>query len=375
MNGIDILERDKFKQLEGFRIGLVTNHTGRNLAGKQTIDILHEAKNVKLTAMFAPEHGIRGELDTEKIDDSKDEKTGLPVYSLYKDGMRRPKPEQTATIDAFVYDIQDIGARFYTYTATLKNVMEEAARAGKPVFVLDRPNPINGNAVEGSLADEDKLSFIAAHTTPVRYGLTIGELGQMMNAERKIGADLRVIKMEGWSRAMWFDETGHTWVNPSPNMRSLTEATLYPGIGLLETTNLSVGRGTDTPFEVIGAPYIEGQKLAKYLNERNIRGVRFIPIRFKPNASVFVGEQLNGVNILITDRNTLDSYKMGIEIAAALRKLYPTEWQVDRYARLLVNAEILDLVKRGETPENIEKAVNAKNTDFTRRRASYLLYK
>ena len=374
LNGIDILERDKFKQIEGLKIGLVTNHTGRNLAGKQTIDILKEAPNVQLVSLFAPEHGIRGELDVAKIDDSKDEKTGLPIYSLYGE-TRRPKPEQIKDIDAFVYDIQDIGARFYTYTATLKNVLEEAAKAGKPVFILDRPNPINGNAVEGPLADEDKLSFIAAHTTPVRYGLTIGELGMMMNAERKIGADIRVIKMDGWSRAMWFDETGQTWVNPSPNMRSLTEATLYPGIGLLETTNLSVGRGTDTPFEVIGAPYIDGQKLAKYLNERNINGVRFIPIRFKPNVSVFVGEQLGGINVLITDRNSLDSFRMGIEIATALRKLYPTDWQVDKYARLLVNQEILDLIKRGEMPENIEKTVNSSNADFTKRRASYLLYK
>ncbi len=192
-NGIDVLERDSFKQLENLKIGLVTNHTGRNLAGKQTIDILHEAKNVKLTAIFAPEHGIRGELDVEKIADGKDEKTGLPIYSLYGE-TRRPRAEQTATIDAFVYDIQDIGTRFYTYTATLRNVMEEAAKAGKPVFVLDRPNPINGLSVEGAVADEDKLSFIAAHTTPVRYGMTIGELAMMMNAERKIGADVRVIK-------------------------------------------------------------------------------------------------------------------------------------------------------------------------------------
>jgi uncharacterized protein YbbC (DUF1343 family) len=183
----------------------------------------------------------------DKVSDSVDEKTGLPIYSLYGE-TRRPKPEQLKDLDAIVYDIQDIGTRFYTYTATLKNVMEEAAKAGKPIFVLDRPNPINGVDVEGPIADESQLSFIAAHTTPVRYGLTIGELGAMMNAERKIGADLRVIKMDGWTRAMWFDETGQTWINPSPNMRSLNEATLYPGIGLLETTNVSVGRGTDTPF-------------------------------------------------------------------------------------------------------------------------------
>ena len=373
LNGIDILERDKFKQLEGLKIGLVTNHTGRNLAGKQTIDILKEAPNVKLVALFAPEHGIRGVLD-DKVSDTVDEKTGLPIYSLYGE-TRRPKPEQLKDLDAIVYDIQDIGTRFYTYTATLKNVMEEAAKAGKPVFVLDRPNPINGNAVEGSVADESLLSFIAAHTTPVRYGLTIGELGQMMNTERKIGADLRVVKMDGWSRAMWFDETGQTWVNPSPNMRSLNEATLYPGIGLLETTNLSVGRGTDTPFEVIGAPWLDGRRLAKYLNERNLKGVRFVPVTFKPNASVFKDEQLNGVNIIVTDRAAFNSVRTGIEIAAALRKLYPNDWQVERYGRLLVNNEILELVKRGETPENIENAAKAKIDEFLRRRASFLLYK
>jgi uncharacterized protein YbbC (DUF1343 family) len=373
-NGIDVLEKNGFKELNGLKIGLVTNHTGRNLAGKQTIDVLKDAPNVQLVSLFAPEHGIRGELDIAKIDDSKDDKTGLPVYSLYGE-TRRPKPEQLKDLDAIVYDIQDIGARFYTYTATLRNVMEEAAKAGKPVYVLDRPNPINGNDVEGSLAEEDKLSFIAAHTIPVRYGLTIGELGQMMNAERKIGAGLRVIKMENWSRSMWFDETGQTWINPSPNMRSLTGATLYPGIGLLETTNLSVGRGTDTPFEVIGAPWLDGQKLAKYLNERNLKGVRFIPIRFKPNASVFKDEQCGGVNIVITDRSSFRSVRTGIEIATALRKLYPADWQVDKYARLLVNAEILEMVKRGEIPENIEKVVQKHVDDFAKRRASFLLYK
>jgi len=373
-NGIDILERDKFKQLEGLKVGLVTNHTGRNLAGKQTIDVLNEAKNLKLVALFAPEHGIRGELDVEKIDDTKDEKTGLPVYSLYGE-TRRPKPEHLKDLDAIVYDIQDIGARFYTYTATLKNVMEEAAKLGKPIYVLDRPNPINGNDVEGSLAEEDKLSFIAAHTIPVRYGLTIGELGGMMNTERKIGADLRVIKMEDWSRTMWFDETGQTWINPSPNMRSLTEATLYPGIGLLETTNVSVGRGTDTPFEVIGAPWLDGRKLADYLNERNIKGVRFVPIRFKPKASVFKDEDLGGVNVIITDRSSINSVRTGIEIACALRKLYPTDWNVERYGRLLVNAQILAAVTRGDSPEVVESLWKTTLEDFRKRRTPFLLYK
>jgi uncharacterized protein YbbC (DUF1343 family)/CubicO group peptidase (beta-lactamase class C family) len=374
LNGIDVLQKNGFKELEGKKIGLVTNHTGRDLAGKSTIDILHEAKNLTLVSIFAPEHGIRGELDTEKIDDTKDEKTGLPVYSLYKDGMRRPKPEQLSGLDAIVYDIQDVGARFYTYTATLKNVMEEAAKAKVPVYVLDRPNPINGVDVEGSLAEEDKLSFIAAHTIPVRYGMTIGELGQMMNAERKIGADLRVIKMEGWSRSMWFDQTGQTWVNPSPNMRSLTQATLYPGIGLLETTNLSVGRGTDTPFEVVGAPWLDGRRLAQYLNDRGLPGVRFVPIRFRPAASVFRGEDLGGINIVITDRGRFRSVRTGLEIAAALRKLYAAEWQAERYARLLVNAAMLEMIRRGDAPEALESVTVKVAADFAARRRPYLLY-
>lgn len=373
-NGIDVLERDNFKQLDKMKIALVTNHTGRNLVGKQTIDILREAPNVTLVSLFAPEHGIRGKLDQAKIDDAKDEKTGLPIYSLYGE-TRRPKPEQLKDLDAIVYDIQDVGARFYTYTATLRNVMEEAAKLGKPVYILDRPNPINGTDIAGPIADEDKLSFIAAHTVPVRYGLTIGELGLMMNAERKIGADVRVIKMENWTRSMWFDETGQTWINPSPNMRSLTEATLYPGIGLLETTNVSVGRGTDTPFEVVGAPWIDGVKLAAYLNERNVGGARFVPVKFKPNASVYKNEESGGVNIVVTDRRRFEPLQAGIEIAAALRKLYTEQWQVERFGRLLANAEILEMLKRGESPENIEKAWQTGLAEFQKRRAPYLLYK
>ena len=374
LNGIDVLEKENFKSLNGLRIGLVTNQTGRDFSGKPTIDVLFGQPTFKLVALFSPEHGIRGELDQEKITDSQDEKTNLPVYSLYGE-TRRPKPEQLKDLDAIVYDIQDVGARFYTYTATLRNVLEEAAKAGKPVYILDRPNPINGVTVEGALADEDKLSFIAAHTIPVRYGLTIGELAQMMNAERKIGADLRVVKMENWSRAMWFDQTSQTWTNPSPNMRSLTEATLYPGIGLLETTNVSVGRGTDTPFEIVGAPYIEGQKLAAYLNDRNLGGVRFVPINFKPDASVFKNENCGGINIVIINREQFKSVETGIEIAAALRKIYPNEWKVENFNRLLVNDEIFEMIRRGAAPPEIEKASQARLEDFKNRRARFLLYK
>ncbi len=374
LNGIDILEKENFKSLENLRVGLVTNHTGRNLAGKHTIDILFEAKNLKLVSLFAPEHGIRGELDQSKIDDSTDVKTGLPIYSLYGE-TRRPKPEQLSGLDAIVFDIQDIGVRFYTYEATLLGVMEEAAKAKIPVIVLDRPNPINGLTIEGAVADADKLSFVVSHTVPVRHGLTIGELGNLMNSDKKIGADLRVVKMENWTRSMWFDETGQTWVNPSPNMRSLTEATLYPGIGLMETTNLSVGRGTDTPFEIIGAPWLDGQKLAKYLNEKNLPGVRFVPIRFTPKASVFKDENCGGINIIITNRGQYKSVATGIEIALALRKLFPNEWKTDNYNRLLGNAEIFELVRRAEPFEMIETAQRKKIDEFIARRAQFLLYK
>ena len=372
LNGIDVLERDNFKPLAGMRIGLVTNHTGRNREGRQTIDVLNNAPGVKLVALFSPEHGIRGLAD-EKVSDSKDENTGLPIYSLYGE-TRRPTPEQLKDLDAVVFDIQDIGARFYTYISTLGYLMEEAAKAKLPVFVLDRPNPIGGVDVEGPIADGDKLSFISYHTIPTRHGLTIGELANLFNKQRKIGADVRVIKMEGWRRAMWFDETNLTWINPSPNMRSLTEATLYPGVGLLETTNVSVGRGTDTPFEVVGAPWIQGDKLAEYLNQRAIPGVRFVPLRYTPKASVFKDEQCGGVNIIITDRSQFRPLLTGIEMALALRKLYPNDWKVDSYLRLLVNADTLDRIKRGESARDILNSWNTGLQEFRRARSEILLY-
>ncbi len=373
LTGIDVLERDGFKQLAGLRVGLVTNHTGRDRSGRQTIDVLSKATNVKLVALFAPEHGIRGVAD-EKVSDTKDEQTGLPIYSLYGES-RRPKPEQLKDLDALVYDIQDVGVRFYTYTTTLGYLMEEAAKAKLPVFVLDRPNPINGVDVEGPLADADKLSFTAYHTTPVRHGLTVGELAQLYNDERKIGCDLRVIKMENWRRAMWFDSTGLTWVNPSPNMRSLTEAALYPGIGLLEATNISVGRGTDTPFEVIGAPWLDGQKLASYLNARRIAGVRFVPIRFTPKSSVFKNEECGGINIVVTDRARFQSVLTGVEIAVALHQLFPAEWKIEGYSRLLVNANALDRLKRGDSVEGIAGSWVTSLENFRRVRARVLIYR
>jgi uncharacterized protein YbbC (DUF1343 family)/CubicO group peptidase (beta-lactamase class C family) len=372
LTGIDVLERDGFKGLAGLRVGLVTNHTGRDRQGKQTIDVLNNAAGVRLTTLFSPEHGIRGVAD-EKVSDSKDERTGLPIYSLYGE-TRRPSPEQLKDLDAIVYDIQDVGVRFYTYISTLGYVMEEAAKAHLPVFVLDRPNPIGGIEVEGPPADANRLSFTAYHTIPVRHGLTIGELARLYNEQRQLNCDLRVIKMEGWRRSLWFDATNLTWTNPSPNMRSLTEATLYPGIGLLETTNVSVGRGTDTPFEVLGAPWINGQQLAGYLNGRHIPGVRFVPVRFTPQSSVFRAQECSGVNIVIIDRGQFHPVSAGIEIAAALRRLYPQDWKVDDYLRLLANTAALERVKRGDAPEEVVRSWSVALDQFRAARAKILLY-
>jgi uncharacterized protein YbbC (DUF1343 family) len=372
LNGIDVLIRDNFRPISGQRVGLITNHTGQTRDGRATIDILHDAPNVTLAALFGPEHGIRGALD-EKIGDGVDEKTGLPVYSLYGDSLR-PKPEQLRGLDALVFDIQDIGCRFYTYISTLGNAMEEAAKAKLHMVVLDRPNPITGRGVEGPVSDADRLSFTAWHPLPVRHGMTVGELARLFNVERRIGAGLIVVPCEGWRRTMWWDETGLIWVNPSPNMRSLTQATLYPGIGLLETTNLSVGRGTDTPFEVIGAPWIEPRRLAADLNGRALPGVRFIPIRFTPRASVYQGTPCGGVNIVITHRERFQPLRTGLETAASLLRLYPEVWKAEAYDRLLVSRDTLAALRRGAGWEEMERLWKPQRERFGRIRRQYLLY-
>ncbi len=276
LTGIDVLRADGFAALRGKRVGLVTNHTGIARDGATTIDLLYGAKDVKLVALFSPEHGIRGTLD-DKVASSTDEKTGLPIHSLYGE-TRRPTAAMLAGLDVLVVDLQDIGARFYTYTTTMAYVIEEAAKRKLPVVVLDRPNPINGFQIEGPALDKAQLGFTGYFAPmPIRHGMTIGELARLFNGENKIGADLTVIAAKNWQRDAWFDETALPWVNPSPNMRNLIQATLYPGIGAIETTNLSVGRGTDTPFEQIGAPWIDGPALAEALNARRIPGIRFYP--------------------------------------------------------------------------------------------------
>jgi uncharacterized protein YbbC (DUF1343 family)/CubicO group peptidase (beta-lactamase class C family) len=372
LNGIDVLARDGFTLLKGRRLGLITNQTGRNREGRSTIDLLHQAPDVKLVALFSPEHGIRGLVD-EKVPDSVDEKTGLPIYSLYGE-TRRPTAEMLKGIDTLVYDIQDIGARFYTYISTLGLAMEEAARNRIRFVVLDRVNPIGGVEVEGPIADEDKLSFTAYHQLPVRHGMTVGELAQLFNRERKINADLQVVPVENWRRDSWFDETGLVWINPSPNMRSLAEATLYPGIGLLETTNVSVGRGTDTPFEVVGAPWIDGRKLAAALNGSRLAGVSFVPVRFTPRASAHRDAECGGINVVITDRARFEPVTTGLEIAAQLLKLYPKDFTADKLNGLLVNGKVYDALRQGADGRALRQIWESDLVVFRSTRARYLLY-
>ncbi len=371
LNGIDVLQRDGFAALKGLRVGLITNHTGINVDRRTTIDLLHESQEVKLRALFSPEHGIRGELDQEKITDSKDKKTGLPVFSLYGES-RAPNPEQLAELDALVFDIQDIGCRFYTYISTLRLSMEAAAKAGKKFIVLDRVNPIGGIEVEGP-AVVDKETFTATHAIPIRHGMTVGELAQMMNVERKIGADLKVIQVEGWRRELLFDQTGLPWQNPSPNMRSLEAALLYPGVGLVEFS-ISVGRGTDTPFQVLGAPYVDDLRLSYELNKLGLPGLRFVPVRFKPTASVFKDESCGGVRLIITDREALKPVSAGIAIAVTMQRLYPKAFALTKVNTLLNQTKLLEQIRAGKDWRVITESWAEEAASFAKRRESVLMY-
>ena len=380
-NGIDVLEEHDFRELrtggvDPVKVGLVTNHTGMDAQGRRTIDLLAHAPGVQLAAIFSPEHGIFGNADTPNVESSQDQATGVPVISVYgnTEEKRRPSKESTAGLDMIVFDIQDVGVRFYTYETTLGYFLEAAAAAGKPIVVLDRPNPIGGAAVYGPVADPGRESFVSYWQTPIQHGMTIGELAKMLNAERGIHAKLTVVPMEGWMRGDWFDSTGELWTNPSPNMRSLTEAILYPGTGMVETTNISVGRGTDTPFELVGASWITPEDLARYLNAREIGGVRFVPVYFTPTSSMYAGEKCGGVNIVLTDRNALDGPEMGIELASALQKLYPAQFKITGLDALMVNKASLDALASGEDPRRIADDWRDRQEHFKTIRARYLIY-
>jgi uncharacterized protein YbbC (DUF1343 family)/CubicO group peptidase (beta-lactamase class C family) len=379
--GIDVLEAHSFRELHAninhpVRVGLVTNQTGVNARGERTADVLAHAGGLKFAAIFSPEHGIAGRLDTTAISDSEDAATGVPIYSVYGDteAKRRPSSSALEGVDVLVFDIQDIGTRFYTYETTLGYFLEAAAKANKEIVVLDRPNPIGGAFVQGPVADAGRESFVNYGHTPVRHGMTVGELARMFNAERAIHANLTVVPMQGWIRGDWFDSTGQLWVNPSPNMRSLTEAALYPGIGMIESSNISVGRGTDTPFELVGAPWIHAVDLAKYLNARDISGVRFIPVEFTPDSSVYAQERCGGVQIVVSDRNMLDAPELGIEFASALESLYPQSYKVAAVDTLMVSKASLKAIVAGDDPRRVAEQWRDGLEKFEALRAKYLLY-
>jgi len=374
LTGIDLLRRDGFALLKGCRVGLITNHTGVAAGGVPTSELLHRALGVTLVALFSPEHGVAGKLDQPRVEDGRDPGTGVPVYSLYG-ATRRPTREQLRDLDTLVFDIQDIGTRFYTYISTMGEAMQAAAEHGVRFVVLDRPNPIGGDVVAGPVLDAGKESFVGFHTIPVRHGMTVGELALMFKAERKLSLDLHVVRVEGWRRADRFDATGLEWTDPSPNMRSLTAALLYPGVGMVETTNLSVGRGTGTPFEVIGAPWLDGRGLAAELRQANLPGVSFVPIRFTPESSKYQGQLCGGVRILVTDWTQCDPVRLSLTLAVTLQRLYPDTWDVSAYNRLLACDQVLGAVREGKSVAEIESLYQGDLAAFLKRREPFLLYR
>jgi uncharacterized protein YbbC (DUF1343 family)/CubicO group peptidase (beta-lactamase class C family) len=370
--GIDVLEEEQFAPLRGKRVGVITNQTGVDANGRRTIDLLANADGVKLAAIFSPEHGMEGRIDAT-VPSSTDAATGLPIYSLYGE-TRRPTEQMLRGVDALVFDIQDAGVRFYTYTTTLGYAMEEAAQHKISFYVLDRPNPLGGETVEGPMLDRDRLSFVGYFPMPVRYAMTLGELAQMFNAENKIGADLHVIAMKDWRRSDAFETTGLTWIPPSPNLRSLTAALLYPGIEILQAAGVSVGRGTDAPFELFGAPWIHSVELSAELNRRFVPGVRFVPVRFTPRAGLYKDARCEGISLVITDRASVSSMLMGLEIAAALQKLYPDRFDVDKMMELVGSKATIERLKKGDAPTRIVTDWAGELDAFRKMRMKYLIY-
>ena len=370
--GIEVLAGDGFAPLAGKRIGVITNHTGIDGSGRSTLSLLLRAPGVKVGAIFSPEHGLSGQLD-EKVASGKDAATGLPVYSLYGKTMR-PTAAMLRGLDALVYDIQDVGVRFYTYITTMAYAMEAAAGAGLDFYVLDRPDPITASLVQGPVLDPDLKSFIGYYPLPLRYGMTAGELAQLFNKERGIGARLHVVRMDGYRREAWMDQTGLRWVNPSPNLRSLTQAILYPGVGMIESANVSVGRGTATPFEIVGAPWISGERLARYLNGRRLPGVTFESVTFTPGASPYAHHRCEGVRVKVVDRGALDVAALGVELAAALYRLYPGNFLIDKTVGMIGSRRVLQAIKNGDDPKVIQQKWQPGLEAFGRLRARYLLY-
>src|SRR6516225_7458073 len=371
--GLDVLEMQKFAPLRGKHIGVITNHTGLDSQGRSTIDLLSHAPNVQVVALFSPEHGLAGRLD-DKVSSSRDPATGLAVYSLYGETLR-PSEEMLKGIDTLVFDIQDAGIRFYTYTATMAYCMEEAAKRNIAVYVLDRPNPVGGEIIEGPMLDPDQTSFVAYYPLPVRYGLTIGELAQFFNTENHINADLHVVAMKNWHRNYFFESTGIRWVPPSPNLRTMKGALPYPGLEILQNAGVSVGRGTETPFEQFGAPWMDGEKVAAALNAVHLPGLKFVAQPFIPVSGLYAGKRCGGVGIRIGERAAVRAMRLGIQIAAVLGKMYPRDFQVEKTIALLGNSETVQKLESGAAPAEIVASWQSALNEFEQTRRKYLLYK
>jgi uncharacterized protein YbbC (DUF1343 family) len=370
--GIDVLEAERFAPLHGKHVGIITNHTGLDAQGRTTVDLLTHAPGVQVVALFSPEHGLAGRQD-ENIASTKDPVSGLPVYSLYGE-TRRPTDEMLAGIDALVFDMQDAGVRFYTYTTTMAYCMEEAAKRKIAFFVLDRPNPLGGEIVEGPMLDADKTSFTAYFPLPVRYGLTIGELAKLFNEENQIHCDLHVIAMKNWRRNYFYEDTGLRWVPPSPNLRTLKGSIVYPGLEILQSGGVSVGRGTESPFEEFGAPWMHGQEVAARANQQNIAGVRFVASDFIPVSDLYAGQRCGGVAIRITDKLAVRSMTMGMQIAGVLRELYPEQFHVAKTLVLIGNAETIRQLEEGTSADQIVSSWKSDLETFEKMRRKYFLY-
>lgn len=371
--GIDVLESEKFAPLRGKHVGLITNHTGLDAQGRSTVDMLSHAPGVQLVALFSPEHGLAGNND-ERVASTKDAATGLPIYSLYAE-TRRPTDAMLQGIDTLVFDVQDAGVRFYTYTTTMAYCMEEAAKHNVAFYVLDRPNPLGGEIIEGPVLDADKTSFTGYYPLPVRYGLTIGELAQFLNTENHINCELHVIAMKNWHRSYFYESTGSRWVPPSPNLRTLKGSILYPGLEILQNAGVSVGRGTETPFEEFGAPWINGDEVAAELNARHLPGLRFTGQPFIPVVGLYGGQRCGGVAVRVTDKQAVRSMRTGIEIAAILKRLYPANFDPAKLLFLVGNADTIRQLQEGTSPEQIVASWSNQLNDFDALRRKYYLYK
>jgi len=371
--GLDVLEAGKFAALRGKHVGLITNHTGLDAQARSSIQVFAKASGVELVALFSPEHGASGMAD-ETIASSKDPTTGLPIFSLYGES-RRPTDEMLAGIDALVFDIQDAGVRFYTYTTTMAYCMEEAAKHNIAFYVLDRPNPLGGELIEGPMLDPDKTNFVGYFPTPVRYGLTIGELAQLYNNEHHINCDLHVIPMKNWHRNYFFESTGIRWVPPSPNLRTVKGSIVYPGLEILQNAGVSVGRGTETPFEEFGAPWMDGAVLSSTLNALHLPGLHFVDDPFIPVSGLYAGQRCGGVGVRIIDRGAVRSMRMGLEIATLLRKLYPANFDPAKLLPLVGNSDTIRQLQEGVSPEKIVESWSTALAAYDQTRRKYFLYK